>query len=82
MNENTDYRRLCAWADKFWGFGGIFGQFINTHFGTVSPLNMFSINQLWQYGMWSFQTRGTKVEIFLPKNQHTQMEIIESGELG
>ena len=24
---------------------------------------------LWQYGLWSFQTGGTKLEIFLPKNQ-------------
>ena len=27
---------------------------------------------LWQYGLWSFQTGGTKLERFLPKNQHTQ----------
>ena len=27
--------------------------------------------KLWQYGLWSFQMRGTKFEIFLPKNQHT-----------
>ena len=27
-------------ADKFWG---IFGQFISTHFGTVSPLSMFPL---------------------------------------
>ena len=37
-----------AWADKlgpkFGGILGIFGQFISTHFGTVSPLSMFSIN--------------------------------------
>jgi hypothetical protein len=33
------------WQDKFWGIWGIFGQFISTHFGTVSPLSMFSINQ-------------------------------------
>jgi hypothetical protein len=33
------------WADKFWGIWGIFGQFISNHFGTVSPLTMFSINQ-------------------------------------
>ena len=33
------------WADKFWGIWGIFGRFISTHFGTVSPLSMFSINQ-------------------------------------
>ena len=31
------------WADKFWGIWGIFGQTISTHFGTVSPLSMFSI---------------------------------------
>ena len=24
---------------------------------------------LWQYGLWSFQTGDTKLEIFLPKNQ-------------
>ena len=33
------------WPDKFWGIWGIFEQFIGTHFGTVSPLSMFSINQ-------------------------------------
>ena len=33
------------WADTFWGIWGIFGQFISTHFGTVSPLSMFSIIQ-------------------------------------
>ena len=27
--------------------------------------------RLWQYGLWSFQTRGTKLERFLPKNQHS-----------
>ena len=34
---------ICA--DKFWGTYGILGRFISTHFGTVSPLSMFSINQ-------------------------------------
>ena len=32
-------------ADKFWNIWGIFGQTISTHFDTVSPLSMFSINQ-------------------------------------
>ena len=32
-------------ADKFWGIRGSFRQFISTHFGTVSPLSMFSIMQ-------------------------------------
>ena len=30
------------WADKFWG---IFGRFISIHFGIVSPLSMFFINE-------------------------------------
>ena len=32
------------WADKFWGIWDVFGRFISTHVGTVSPLSMFSIN--------------------------------------
>ena len=30
---------------NFGAIWGIFGQFISAHFGTVSPLSMFSINQ-------------------------------------
>ena len=33
------------WADKFWAIWGIFGRTISTHFGTVSPLSIFPINQ-------------------------------------
>ena len=33
------------WADTFWGIWGIFSRFISPHFGTVSHLSMFSINQ-------------------------------------
>ena len=33
------------WADKFLAIWGIFGRFISIHFGTVSPLSMFSTNQ-------------------------------------
>ena len=33
------------WVDKFWGFWNIFIKIFSTHFGTVSPLSMFSINQ-------------------------------------
>ena len=33
------------WADIFWGMWGIFGRLISTHFGRVSPLSMFYINQ-------------------------------------
>ena len=31
---------------------------------------------LWQYGLWSFHTGGTKLERFLPKNQHTQRKLM------
>ena len=30
------------------------------------------IFRLWQYRLWSFQVRGTKLERFLPKDQHTR----------
>jgi hypothetical protein len=30
-----EIQNFWAWADKFWGIWGIFGQTINTHFGTV-----------------------------------------------
>ena len=36
---------FLALAEKFWGIWGIVGRLISTHFGTVSPLFMFSINQ-------------------------------------
>ena len=29
-----------------------------------------------QYGLWSFQTGGTKLERFLPKNEHTKKELL------
>ena len=31
---------------------------------------------LWQYGLRSFQTGGTKLERFLPKNQHTLRKLL------
>ena len=34
---------------------------------------------LWQYGLWSFQTGGTKLERFLLKNQHTQRKLSNLG---
>ena len=37
---------------------------------------------LWQYGLWSFQTGGTKLERFLPKNRHTQRKLLNFIELG
>ena len=41
-----------------------------------SPNN--GMYELWQYGLWSCQTGGTKLERFLLKNQHKDLkEIIE-----
>ena len=31
---------------------------------------------LWQYGLWSFQTGGTKLERFLRKNQRIQRKLL------
>ena len=38
-----EIQNFWAWADKFWGIWGIFGQTISTHFGTVSPLSIFPL---------------------------------------
>jgi len=32
--------------------------------------------RLWQYGLWSFQTGGIKLERLLPKNQLTQRKLL------
>ena len=32
--------------------------------------------RLWQYGLWSFQTGGTKLEKNLPKNQRTHWKLL------
>ena len=34
------------------------------------------VRTVWQYGLWSFQTGGTKLERCLPKNQHTQRNFL------
>ena len=31
---------------------------------------------IWQYGLWSFQAGGSKLERFLHKNQHTQRKLL------
>ena len=45
----SDISNFWAWADKLGdklqGIWGIFGQTISTHFGSLSPLSMLSINQ-------------------------------------
>ena len=39
--------------------------------------NLHSVGcALWQYGLWGFQTGGTKLERLLPENQHTQKKLL------
>ena len=38
----------------------------------IEQIKEDEIPKVWQYGLWSFQTGDTKLERFLPKNQHTQ----------
>ena len=47
----------------------------------ISP-TISKLLPLWQYGLWSFQTGGTKLERFLPKNQHTQRKLLRIGLMG
>ena len=39
---------------------------------------LYSVHKclVWQYGLWRFQTGGTKLERVLPKNQHTQRKLL------
>ena len=37
---------------------------------------LYRYGTLWQYGLWSIQTGGTKLERLLPKNQHTQRKLL------
>ena len=42
----------------------------------MTDTRIIRIYTLWQYGLWSFQTGGTKLKRFLPKNQHTQRKLL------
>ena len=44
--------------------------------GYVKVFRKWNTCRLWQYGLWSFQTGDTKLETFLPKNQHTQSKLL------
>ena len=48
------------------------GQAISSIFSS-SPIILVPTSPVWQYGLWSFQT---KLERFLPKNQHTQRKLL------
>ena len=45
-----------------------------THCALYSEIELWP--WVWQYGLWSFQTGDTKLEIALSKNQHTQRKLL------
>ena len=60
---------------------GIFDAYVLQPFlkkNTFESLTRISTHDstVWQYGLWSFQTGGTKLERFLHKNQHTQRKLL------
>ena len=62
-----------SWNRQENGFsqeGGILGKG-NSNF-LFQSISFWPDRTLWRYGLWSFQTGGTNLERFLPKNHHTQ----------
>jgi len=54
--------------------GGPSLYYVSTFLDFFRPIH--PLYQLWQYGLWSFQTGSTKLVRFLPKNQHTQRKLL------
>ena len=46
--------------------------FATTYSELTNKRTGHNIRSVWQYGLWSFQTGYTKLERFLPKNQHAK----------
>ena len=45
------------------------------HHKIPNESDVFKQRNVWQYGLWSFQAGGTKLERFLPKDQHTERKL-------
>ena len=63
-----------------WRQGDLAGNrlaLLSIGYAPISSLSLESLPcTLWQYGLWSFQTGDTKLDRFLPKNQHTQRKLL------
>ena len=57
-----------TYGDDRTGLHQVFSQFRSKNF--------YLYCLLWQYGLQSFQTGDTKLERFLPKNQHTKRKLL------
>ena len=42
----------------------------------ICEIQVQVIPKVWQYRLWSFKSRDTKLERFFPKNQHTQRKLL------
>ena len=71
--------KFCTltFSDKYQAEGHEIVHDIRNHKIKTDKSQMIHVCKVWQYGLWSFQTGDTKLERFLPKNQHTQKKIIE-----
>ena len=54
----------------------VFMRFYHIYSKFSSKINEIRYKYLWQYGLWIFQTEVTKLERFLPMNQHTQGKLL------
>ena len=52
------------------------GLMYQPNIGVANTYTVLHKYRLWQYGLWSFQTGGTKLERFLSKNQQTQRKLL------
>ena len=76
INFETSFRNLkCKWSKKFHLKICNCAQY-KLFFLHTALVQMYGGCTLWQYGLWSFLAGGTKLERFLPKNQHTQRKIL------
>ena len=48
------------------------GLMYQPNIGVANTYTVLHKYRLWQYGLWSFQMGGIKLNRFLPKNQHTK----------
>ena len=51
-------------------------NFISSIIPRDTSMPKYLLSSLWWYWLSSFQGRGTKLERFLPKNQHTQRKLL------
>ena len=72
MRDAPGYRQVARHEPDLPGHGPPGADPLDTRQALVRGHEL-QVSSLWQYGLWSFQRGGdTKLERFLPKNQHTQ----------